>query len=185
MKRTTAALMALIGILLTGLHKVEANQQDLSDDTIVPGVRVGAVKPGMSKDDMLKKLGKPKRIYWGRNNYTLDNLPLWYRMNYRHVSFEIYDSVVLKIRVRGPSYKFANGLGVGDSEQRVKQAFGKDFLVFNEDLIYGDNKLVKGLIQYIQQSSCIKDIRSLAFLSFRKCFLPPQNGWFIANRLFF
>jgi len=91
MKRTTAALIALVGILLAGLCEVEANQQDLSDNTIVPGVRVGAFTLGMSKDDVLKKLGKPELIYWGRNNYTLDNLPLRYRMNYRNIQFEIDD----------------------------------------------------------------------------------------------
>ena len=64
MKRTTATLITLVGILLAGLHAAEANQRDLPNNTIVPGEGAGGVKLGMSKDDVLKKLGKPEVIHW-------------------------------------------------------------------------------------------------------------------------
>jgi hypothetical protein len=45
--------------------------------------------------------------------------------------------------VRNLSYTFANGLAVGDPEDKIKQAFGKDFLVDNEALIYRDKRLTR------------------------------------------
>ena len=63
MKRATAPITALAGILLTGLHGVGASQQEPSKNTIVPGVRVGAFTFGMSKDEMLRRLGKPKGFF--------------------------------------------------------------------------------------------------------------------------
>ncbi|MBL7187325.1 MAG: S8/S53 family peptidase [Phycisphaerae bacterium] len=72
--------------------------------TIVPGVGVGDYTLGMSKDQVLKKPGQPEGI-----------------------SFVMDDGVVKEISVRSPLYKFSNGLGVGDSEGKIKQAFGKEF----------------------------------------------------------
>ena len=71
---------------------------------IIPGLRVGDYTLGMSEDDMLNKLGEPGGMY-----------------------FVTDDGVIKEISVRSPLYKFANGLGVGDSEEKIKQAFGNDF----------------------------------------------------------
>ncbi len=95
--------------------------------TIVPGLRVGDYTLGMSKDEVLKKLGEPEAIFWGGERYTLDNLPKRYFMSFGDISFEIYDDAVKGITAISPYYKFTNGLGVGDSEQKIKQAFGDDF----------------------------------------------------------
>jgi hypothetical protein len=48
-------------------------------------------------------------------------------MSFRDISFGIVDDSVEGFGVHSPLYKFANGLGVGDSEQKIKQAFGDDF----------------------------------------------------------
>ncbi len=95
--------------------------------TIVPGVRVGDYTLGMRKDEVLKKLGEPKSIHWGGEEYTRDNLPKRYMMSYDDVVFGINDDAVAGITVLSPSYKFAGGLGVGDSAEKVKQVFGSDF----------------------------------------------------------
>ncbi len=95
--------------------------------TIVPGVRVGACTFGMSKDEVLKKLGEPIWIHWGEEKYTRDNLPKRYTMSYGDIAFGINDDAVTGITVLSPSYKFAGGLGVGDSAEKVKQVFGNDF----------------------------------------------------------
>ena len=71
---------------------------------IIPGLRVGDYTLGMSEDDMLNKLGEPSGMH-----------------------FVTDDGVIKEISVRSPLYKFANGLGVGDSEDKIKQAFGNDF----------------------------------------------------------
>jgi len=83
----------------------------------------------MSKDDILESLGKPKAIFYGDEKYTLDNLPRKYFMHFGDVSFHIVDDSVKGITALSPYYKLPNGLRVGDSEQKIKQAFGDDFRI--------------------------------------------------------
>ena len=96
---------------------------------IVPGLRVGDYKLGMSKDEVLSKFGIPEHINFGGEGYTLDNPPGQYGMNFGDVSLHIVNDSVKGIITRSPSYKFANGLGVGSSEQKIKQFFGNDFRI--------------------------------------------------------
>jgi hypothetical protein len=126
----------------------------LSDDEtniIVPGKRVGVYTLGMSKDDVLKSLGKPKAIFYGEEKYTLNNLPRTYFMMFDDISFEVIEDSVEGITVLSPFYKFTNGLGVGDSEQQIIKSFGsnfylqetevKDFLTYkNKGLVFEINK---------------------------------------------
>lgn len=109
---------------------------------IIPGLRVGDFTLGMSKDEVLRKLGEPKAIMWGSERYTLNNLPREYFMVFDNVSFPFCDDLVVKIGVHSSLYKFTNGLGVGDSEQKIKQAFGNDFHLKegknNDFLLYRD-----------------------------------------------
>jgi serine protease AprX len=65
--------------------------------------------------------------YLWNGPYTLENLPRRYFMSYGDISFRIDDNSVTGIGLHRPFYKFANGLGVGDSLDKVKQAFGSDF----------------------------------------------------------
>jgi hypothetical protein len=81
----------------------------------------------MTKNDVMEHLGKPRVIFYGDNKYTLDNLPRKYFMHYGDVSFGMTGDSVTGITALSPSYKFANGLGVGDSEQKIKEFFGDDF----------------------------------------------------------
>jgi hypothetical protein len=94
---------------------------------IVPGLGVGDYTLGMSKDEVLKGLGEPKGIYLGGERYTLNDLPTRYNMHFDDITFFIVDDSVYSIAVRSPFYKLADGLGLGDSEEKVKQAFGNDF----------------------------------------------------------
>ncbi|MHC4143930.1 MAG: family 16 glycoside hydrolase [Planctomycetota bacterium] len=103
------------------------SQKDFENKTIVPGVGIGEFKLGMSKDDVLTKLGKPRTIFWGSDRFTLGNLPAEYRLHYGYIEFEVNDNAVQLIKTRSPSYRFTNGLGVGDSEDKIKQALGEDF----------------------------------------------------------
>ncbi len=118
----------------------------LETNTIVPKVRVGDYTFDMSKDDVLKKLGKPETIFYGEERYTLNNLPRTYYMHFGDVSFRILDDSVKEITAHSPVYKFINGLGVGDSEQKIKQAFGDDFQLketeWKDFLTYRDQGLV-------------------------------------------
>ncbi|MHC4310457.1 MAG: hypothetical protein ACYSSN_10960, partial [Planctomycetota bacterium] len=93
---------------------------------IVPGLRVGDFTIGMSKDEVLKNCGEPEYIKFGAEGYTLENPPGQYGMRFSGVWVEIVNDKVNGFTVLSPNYKFANGLGVGDSEQKIKQIFGKE-----------------------------------------------------------
>jgi subtilisin family serine protease len=135
MKRLPTILLITVVMLVAGSHDGGAGQQETSKHIIVPGVGVGDYALGMSKDEVLKKLGEPETIELGENQivrrgeekYNLNNLPRKCILYFGDVSFWIGDDSVDMISVRGPLYKLSNGLGVGDSEQNIKQAFGKDF----------------------------------------------------------
>jgi len=145
-KNSKLRSFGLIAIIVTGIILLPMGSNSIAGagnthedsrvhsetNTIVPGVRVGDYKLGMSKDDVLKSLGKPKAIFHGGEKYNLDNLPKTYFMRFDDISFEIVDDSVQAIVVHSPFYKFTNGLGVGDSEQEFKQAFGLQFK-FEED----------------------------------------------------
>ncbi len=98
-----------------------------ADNIIIPGLRVGQFTFNMTKDDILEKLGKPKAIFYGGEKYTLDDLPERYFMSYGYISFGMKDGFVKGITALSPSYRLPNGLRVGDSEQKIKDAFGNDF----------------------------------------------------------
>ena len=125
--------------------KLHAEEAPVKDKIIVPGQRVGEYTFDMSKDDVLKKLKEPKMIFYGDQRYSLDNLPETYYMGYDGISFRILDDSVKEITAGSPVYKFKNGLGVGDSEKKIKKAFGKDFhikeSVWKDFLIYEDKGL--------------------------------------------
>ena len=112
-----------------------ASQPDKSQDIIVPGVRVGDYTLGMSKDEVLKKLGEPQTIELGDNQvvrrgqeeYSPNNLPSKCILSFGDVSVWIRDASVEAISVHRPVYKLGNGLGVGASEQSIKQALGENF----------------------------------------------------------
>jgi len=94
---------------------------------IASGTGVGGYTLGMSKDEVLKSLGEPKKIFYEQEEYTLANLPSKYFLAFGDISFCIVDDSVKGIGVNSPSYKFPNGLGVGDSEDDIIQAFGDEF----------------------------------------------------------
>jgi len=96
----------------------EDSREHSKNNTIVPGLRVGHYKLGMSKDEVLKSLRKTKgdSLREAGNSISVDGIIL-----------NIIDDSVKSIDVLSPLYKFANGLGVGDSEQKIKQTFGDDF----------------------------------------------------------
>ncbi|MCL5281483.1 MAG: M56 family metallopeptidase [Planctomycetes bacterium] len=86
---------------------------------------------GLSKNDMLAKFGQPEAIFYGGKQYTLDNLPEQYYMNFREprLSFRIRANRVVEVTLLGPAFVFGNGVRVGDSEDKVKRAFGPDYVV--------------------------------------------------------
>ncbi|UCE50576.1 MAG: hypothetical protein JSW47_10510, partial [Phycisphaerales bacterium] len=120
-------------------------QDRMDENIIVPGERVGDFRLGISKDEVLRRLGKPGTIFLGGERYTLNDLPRRYFMVFGDISFDINGDIVRGITAHSPHYKFTNGLGVGDSEQKIKQAFGEDYQLEEgrgkDFLIYEDQGL--------------------------------------------
>ncbi|MHC4259078.1 MAG: protein kinase domain-containing protein [Planctomycetota bacterium] len=127
----------LIYILARGTGKSPVGKWQtvgVVNNIIVPGVGIGEYTFGMSKDDVLKRLGKPKKIFYGGETQFLI---------FDDISFGVVDDSVEGVAALSPLCKFANGLGVGDSEQKIKQAFGdnyhlketawKDFLTYEDE----------------------------------------------------
>jgi len=137
MRRATIVLVVLAGIPLAGSDCTRASQQVPAKHLIMPGAGVGDYTLGMSKDEVLKKLGEPESIELGENQvvrrgeekYSLKSLPRNCTLCFGDMSFRLQDDSVRTIFVRSSLYKLSNGSGVGDSEQNIKQAFGKDYRV--------------------------------------------------------
>lgn len=94
----------------------------------------------LTKEDILETFGEPRSIFLGDQVYTLDDLPDKYFLLYEDISLCIHEGEVVGITLLSPGYVFGNGIRVGDSEEKVKQAFGppseveetefKDFLIY-------------------------------------------------------
>jgi len=147
--------IVVIGAVILPMHYNPAERTALAASVedgrsvggiIVPGQRVGQFTFDMTEDDVLEKLGEPKAIFYGDQKYTLDNLPRKYFMHFGDVSFHIVNDSVKGITALSPDYKFANGVRVGDSEQKIKEAFGSDFHIkeskWKDFLYYRDKGLM-------------------------------------------
>jgi beta-lactamase regulating signal transducer with metallopeptidase domain len=149
------------------------------DRIIIPGLRVGEYTFNMTKDDVLERLGKPEMIFYGDNQYTFDNLPRHYYMSFGDIAFRIHNDSVKEITVINPSYRLPNGLRVGDSEQKVKEAFGNDFRIKEggrkDFLSYRD----KGLMFEIHKKNrTILEINVYPIPgseSYKKAYIPPTS----------
>jgi hypothetical protein len=147
------------------------------NNIIVPGLGIGDFGWGMSKEEVLKRIGKPDMIFYGEERYTLNNLPRTYFMVYEGlISFRILDDLVKDIAALGPRYKFSNGLGVGDSEQKIKQAFGDDFHLKETDwkdyLTYEN----KGLMFEIDKNNRrVLEINVSPYVSIKPSPVPEPN----------
>lgn len=135
MTHATTVLLTQITILLLSVDALWASQQGHSKHVVIPGVRIGEYVIGMSKEDVLTKLGEPEAIHLaegkvvrrGEEEYTLDNLPEQCALAFSGFLFLITNESVQAIFVGNPRYRLSSGLGVGDSEQKVKQAYGQSF----------------------------------------------------------
>lgn len=97
------------------------------------GIEVPALPEGVAelfeldKDEILERFGRSPNIFYGDQRYTLDNLPESYFLAYEDVSFHINDDEVVGITLLDPRFVFGNGVRIGDSEEDVIKAFGKDY----------------------------------------------------------
>ena len=117
--------IVVIGVIVLPMASGAADEEEMNN--IIVAGQVGEYKLGISKSEVLESLGEPKSIFYGNKKYTLKNLPRTYYMCFDDISFRIVDDSVKEMTAVSPLYRFENGLGVGDSEQKIKQAFGDDY----------------------------------------------------------
>ena len=91
----------------------------------------------LSKDAVLEKFGKPGHIFCGGQNLHAGEPPEAYFLVYEDLSFRLREGAVVGITLLSPNYVFGNGIHVGDSEAKVKQAFGPDSVPREGDGIQG------------------------------------------------
>ena len=145
---------------------------------IVPGLQVGDYTLGMRKDDVLKKRGEPEDINFRGEGYTLDNPPRRYGMSFGDISFEIFDDTVTGITVLSPFYNFANGLGVGDSEQKIKQFFGNESRIQEfkrKDMLYYEDKGLMFEIDKRDRTVMEIHVSPIESSKFRNAHIPPTS----------
>jgi len=146
-KRTTLGPAGLLVILAAGAVLIPMGRGSVTARAQQARVQAAPTLPGgiaelfgLSKDAVLEKYGQPENIFYGDKTYTLDNLPDEYFLCFKDISFGMSDGTVAGITLLGPSYVFGNGVHVGDSESKVKQAFGPDSMLketeFKDFLIY-------------------------------------------------
>ena len=102
----------------TGKPKVE------SSFLIVPGVRVGPVRLGMTRRQVKAVLGAPKYVYYGHKEYggpARESYP-----NY-HVAFnsDQANGRVIIIEVKSPRFKMANGLSTGSQLKTIQSRYSR------------------------------------------------------------
>jgi hypothetical protein len=134
---------------------------DSKSNEIVPGSHFGIFEFGMTKDEVMEILGDQAVVFYGRERYTLDDLPTHYYLCYDDISFRIkdgtvreitahspfykiacYDSVsymllddsIIEITALSPFYKSSDGLRVGDSEQRVIKVMGENYRIVESQI---------------------------------------------------
>lgn len=145
--RPAPGWIGLLAVLVIGAVLVPMGQAPLAaqaQQTVtqsVPALPEGIKELfPLSKDDILEKFGTPEHIFLGDHTYTLDNLPDEYFLCYEGLSFAMSNGAVGGVTLLSPAYVFGNGIRVGDSEEKVKEAFGpgyalnetesKDFLIY-------------------------------------------------------
>ncbi|MCX5646431.1 MAG: hypothetical protein NTZ17_17385 [Phycisphaerae bacterium] len=146
-KRPALGLSGLLTILALGAMLVPMGRARVAAQAAPAAVQNAPALPAgiaelfqLSKDQVLEKFGKPKHIFYGDKTYTLENLPETYFMVYEDVSFGVHEGAVGGLTLLSPRYAFGNGIRVGDTEAKIKQAFGPDSVLreteFKDFLIY-------------------------------------------------
>ncbi len=147
MRRPTLGLAGLLVILAAGAVLIPMGRGSVAARAQQVRVQTAPALPGgiaelfgLSKDSILEKFGQPENIFYGDKTYTLENLPDEYFLCFKDLSFAMGDGTVTGVTLLSPAYVFGNGICVGDSEVRVKRAFGspseteetevKDFLIY-------------------------------------------------------
>jgi len=120
----TTLLVGESGAPSTGARLARVGREG---NTIIPKVGVGEFTLDLDREAILKKLGKPKAICYRGERYTLENLPENYIMFFGDLSFGMNGDAISWITVHTPLFRFKNGLGVGDTDEKIKQAFGPGF----------------------------------------------------------
>jgi len=123
LRGATLGPAGLLIILAAGAMLIPMGRGSVTAQAQQPAVQTAPALPegiaelfGISKDDVLEKFGEPEHI----------NGPF---MIYDDLSFGVEEDTVVSITLVSPRHAFGNGIRVGDSEEKVKGAFGPDWVL--------------------------------------------------------
>lgn len=122
-------LIGVVGALLVPMGQARPVQPEPKKvDMEVPALPEGVAELfELDKDEILERYGRSPRIFFGDQRYTLDNLPESYFLAYEDVSFHITEDEISGITLLDSRFVFGNGFRVGDSEEDLIEAFGKNY----------------------------------------------------------
>ena len=107
-----------------------SNEQVQSRLTVVPGVGMGPVKFGMSKDDVIKALGEPDLIHGGNLIYASKGFNIFIRegrgvTNINCRAKSVYDNSLVASVATDFTGVTNKGIGLGSNESQIIKAYGK------------------------------------------------------------
>lgn len=164
-RRPALGLSGLLTIIAIGAVLVPMGRESMTaraeQDAVqsVPALPEGIAEMfELTKDSILETFGEPEHIFFGDQVYTLDDLPERYFLPYEDISFCVHEDTVVGITLLSPGYVFSNGMRVGDSEEKIKQALGppsevqetefKDFLGYEQiGLVFEINKQDRSVME--------------------------------------
>jgi len=119
---TTAVRWLAVTLIVAGAAGPVSAQSPDAHFLVVPGRSVGPVALGMSMDNVKAAWGSPTQVDQDANSqwYT------WRESPPRSVAVEMQSNIVVMISIaHDPRYRTRDGLGDGDSADRVQKLLGR------------------------------------------------------------
>jgi hypothetical protein len=143
----------LAGLILLAIAMAirQAVAVERSEYTIVPGIRVGLIEPGMTAEALERAYGKTnvrREQMAGAEGETVDGARVFADTD--HELEVIWDSEsptqprVFDVRIIGSAWTFENGLRPGLSIEQVEEINGRPFTILGFGWDYGGYAIFKG-----------------------------------------
>lgn len=111
------------------IHSLKDEENVSPLHLIVPGEKVGLFNFNMTQEYILTSLGEPDQILYQDKIFSLEDIPdrSYFLYSTIGISFLINKRRIAEIITLSPDYRFANGIGVGSTQEEVINAFALDY----------------------------------------------------------
>jgi hypothetical protein len=135
--------LILVSSTILPISAVSSNQQfhlmATPQDSIKPNNSLGSIAMGMTEQQVVKRLGKPRRITTAYDNCSGNNFQTF---AYRQLEVVIRTNTVVILRTSSPKYATSSGIRVGDSIDKLQSIYPNISLISEKSIIThiaGDN----------------------------------------------